>query len=60
MPGQLLHLSDKFALVASAGGPPGGPDRRPTVELVPYGPMAEAAELAGRSAVAVAARDYLR
>eukprot|EP00969_Alexandrium_andersonii_P102156 4509085-Alexandrium_andersonii.AAC.1 len=56
MPEQRLPLSGKFVLVLS----PGGPEHHPTIELAPYGPVAEAAELAGCSAIATAAHGNLQ
>eukprot|EP00969_Alexandrium_andersonii_P060792 2679079-Alexandrium_andersonii.AAC.1 len=47
MAGQRLPNADRFVLVLSSGGP----EHHPTIELVPYGPVAEAAELAGHNAL---------
>eukprot|EP00969_Alexandrium_andersonii_P361291 15457236-Alexandrium_andersonii.AAC.1 len=47
---------DKRVLVLSSSGP----EHHPTIELVPYGPLAEAAELAGRNATTTAARATLQ
>eukprot|EP00969_Alexandrium_andersonii_P186162 8224224-Alexandrium_andersonii.AAC.1 len=56
MPGQRLALSGKFVLVLLSGGP----EHRPAVESIPYGPIAGAAEIAGRSAIAAAAHGNLQ
>eukprot|EP00969_Alexandrium_andersonii_P153050 6768195-Alexandrium_andersonii.AAC.1 len=56
MPGQRVPHVDKFVLALSFGGP----EHRLTIELAPYGPLAEAAELAGRNATTTAAHANLQ
>eukprot|EP00969_Alexandrium_andersonii_P120745 5338738-Alexandrium_andersonii.AAC.1 len=48
MPGQSFLNADKFVLLLTSRGP----EHHPAIELVPYGPHAEAGPLAGRSTLA--------
>eukprot|EP00969_Alexandrium_andersonii_P030882 1348454-Alexandrium_andersonii.AAC.1 len=56
MPGQTLPLADKFILAVTSGGP----EHHLAVELVPCGPVAEAAALAGQATIAAAAHENLQ